>query len=158
VITQDRVKSLFEYRHGELIWKIIPSRNVHIGDIAGHISSDGYCRIFIDNIPYLAHRLIFLYHHGYLPKYIDHKKGKSNKIGNLRECTGSQNQFNSKLSKANTSGVKGVRWNKAAKKWQAGIRVNSKYIYLGIFTDIKKAAEAVKSGRIKLHGDFVNHG
>jgi len=63
--------------------------------------------------------LIFLYHHGYLPKFVDHIDGnkKNNRIENLREATKSQNAMNQKVSTRNTSGIKGVMWHKRDKKW-----------------------------------------
>jgi len=75
---------------------------------------------------------------------------------NLRECTNQQNCCNRKLSKNNTSGFKGVSWNKQMKKWQARIWKNRKVIYLGFFLNKERAAEAYNMGAIKHFGEFAN--
>ena len=89
---------------------------------------------------------------------IDHIDGNrlNNCIENLREATASQNGQNKKLSKNNTSGIKGVyftKWN----KWVAQLKINNKIIYLGSFDDIKLAEIAVKEARSKNHGVFARH-
>lgn len=160
MITQKQVTELFEYRDGDLIRKTSPANRVKTGDIAGTLTTNGYIAITISAKIYYAHRLIFLYHHGYLPKEIDHRdENKSNnRIENLRECTRSQNTFNTKLMSTNTSGHKGVGWIKRDKMWEAKIRVNGKIIFLGYFDDKEVAAQVVKIERIKLHKEFANHG
>jgi|GEM_PF-3037956 len=37
----------------------------------------------------------------------------------------------------------GVFWHKRARKWQANVRLNGKYRYLGLFDDINEAAAVV---------------
>jgi len=103
-------------------------------------------------------RVIFLLHHGYLTKgkCIDHIDNNSlnNKIENLRECTNSQNSHNSKLSKTNTSGYKGVNWDKRSKKWKVAIIANGKYHYFGLYVNLEDAIKVAIEARKKLHGDF----
>ena len=53
-----------------------------------------------------------------------------------------QNRNTRDICKNNTSGYRGVSWQKKDKIWIASIRVNSKYIYLGSY---KTALEAAKS-------------
>jgi len=160
MITKKIVKELLDYQDGNLIRKTKSSNSINIGDIAGHVSSTGYAIVSILNKQYLAHRLIYLMHHGFLPEYIDHIDGDSlnNKIENLRECTVIQNTQNAKLSKANTSGIKGVHWFKRTGKWQVGISVNRKQIHLGYFNSIFNAACCIISARNKYHREFANHG
>jgi hypothetical protein len=72
MLTQERVRELFDYHEdGYLIWKISVS-NVRKGDIAGCPNKAGYLRVRFDGKLYYIHRLIFLYHKGYLPRMIDH--------------------------------------------------------------------------------------
>lgn len=74
-----------------------------------------------------AHRLAWLYIHGYFPEYgIDHKDRVTyhNWIDNLREATQQCNMRNTANSKNNTSGIKGVSFNKKRNKWSAYIMVN----------------------------------
>ena len=159
-ITQSRLKELFVYKDGNLIRKVASSNRVKVGDIAGTLRADGYTRIRVDVDLYFLHRLIFLMHHGYLPKEIDHIDGNpsNNNIYNLRKCTRRENQHNSKMRKDNTSGTKGVYWNKTAKKWQAQINIEGKCKYLGLFDNLLDADCKVISARNKLHGEFACHG
>lgn len=161
-LTVDLLKHLFDYdkENGNLIWKTKPSQNVKAGDVAGTICKNSYIQICINKKIYLAHRLVFLMHKGYLPKTLDHINGDraDNRIENLRPVTASQNQHNRRLNANNTSGYKGVRWNKASKKWMSGLKLEGKYMYLGLYDNIEEAAEVVRKAREELHGNFANHG
>ena len=151
-----KLHELFDYKDGNLIWKIATSRRIKVGDIAGYLSDCGYIGIGIDGRQYKAHRIIYFYHNGYLPSSIDHIDGNrsNNKIENLRSATTSQNAMNQKISTKNTSGVKGVHWHKRDKKWVVQLKVDSKRHSFGYFND-KKVAElvAVKVTN-KLHKEF----
>ena len=57
--------------------------------------------------------------------HIDNNK-KNNKLTNLRFATSRENNQNASLSSKNTSGTKGVSWNKKAMKWTAQIKINGK--------------------------------
>jgi hypothetical protein len=164
-LTVDLLNHLFEYdkETGNLIWKIKPSSRGHhvkAGDIAGTLKSHGYLCVGINYNSYRAHRLIFLMHKGYLPKTIDHINGDKldNRIENLRAATVGQNQHNRKTNANNTSGYKGVSWNKRMKKWAARITLERKSIHLGYFANVEEAAEVVRKAREELHGSFANHG
>ncbi len=88
---------------------------------------------------------------------IDHKDG--NKLNcldnNLRICTKSQNGQNRGKNKNNTSGYKGVTWDKACKKWHVRITINNQEINLGNFKEIEEAAETYNSAALKYHGEFA---
>jgi hypothetical protein len=162
MITQKRLHELFEYREdGNLIRKINVSSNARKGDIIGTIHNRGYMTVLVDQKSYLVHRLIFLYYHGYLTEglQIDHIDGnrQNNRIENLREVTGSQNNMNSKIRSNNTSGVKGVWWSKEKRKWRSMVKVNHKEIFLGYYTSLEEAAAVVKEAREKYHGEYARH-
>jgi hypothetical protein len=159
MITQEILKERFEYRDGELYWKIKTS-NIKIGDMVGHKQSTGYIRASVKGKFYLSHRLIFLMFHGYLPKFIDHidNNPSNNKIENLREATKSQNGCNQKISVANTSGVKGIIWFKRNKKWGVQLNINGKNKYFGLYHNIEVAKFIAETMRYKYHGAFANHG
>jgi hypothetical protein len=90
----------------------------------------------------------------------DHINGDTldNRKSNLRICTSIENCRNSKRPKNNTSGYKGVHWEKANKKWVAIIQINYKKIYLGLFDDRQKAHEAYCKAAVNYHGEFANFG
>jgi hypothetical protein len=160
IITQDYVKQLFEYRDGALYWKISLNSRSIIGKKAGSLSSKGYFRVSINGKTRYIHRLIFLMHHGYVPKIIDHKDGNSlnNKIENLRSATYFENCMNAKLSKTNTSGVKNVCWYKGRDKWHVRVSINGKEKSFGYFDDLELADLVAQEVRDKYHGKFANHG
>lgn len=88
---------------------------------------------------------------------IDHKdRNKLNCLDdNLRICTNPQNNQNRGKQNNNTSGHKGVSWNKRYKKWEAKIRVNGKPVHLGYYSIIEDAARAYNTAAIKYHGEFA---
>jgi len=160
MLTKKQVRRIFIYKDGVLFWRISPSQSTNKGDVAGYSYNNGYWRTKIKDKLYCNHRIIFLYQNGYMPRFIDHIDGNklNNRIENLRECTKNQNCHNSKISKNNTSGVKGVTWSKAAKSWQAKIQINGKRVYVGYFKNIKDAGIAIRAERALLHKEFANHG
>lgn len=87
----------------------------------------------------------------------DHEdlKPLNNQKYNLRICTRRQNQGNIGLRKDNTTGYKGVCWNKVVKKWQAYIYHNKKYKNLGYFVNIEDAARAYDKAAIIHFGEFA---
>ena len=160
MITQERIKELFTYKSGQLIRIATVSSNAIKGMTAGSLSDNGYLMVRVDGPLYRVHRLIFLYHHGYLPKYLDHinQKSTDNRIENLRECNLSQNACNSRKQERCSSRIKGVSWCKEKRLWEAEIRINKSRIRLGRFWDEETAAQVVQIARLKHHGEFANHG
>jgi hypothetical protein len=87
---------------------------------------------------------------------VDHVNGNGldNRRENLRLCNDSQNQANRIHLTKNTSGYRGVTWNKKSKKWQAGIKA-TKSIHLGLFNSPEDAARAYDAKAIELFGEFA---
>lgn len=146
---------LFEYRSGDLIRKQRASNRV-AGSVATSNVGNGYLRVKVNGEAYYAHRVVFQMHHGWCPEFVDHINGdkKDNRIENLRPATKKQNQQNHGLCAKNTSGVKGVTWCKARKKWQA--QCDKKF--LGRYDSVEEANNAVRHYRELHHGRFANHG
>jgi len=74
---------------------------------------------------------------------------------NMREATVSQNRHNTGIRTDNSSGYKGVSWDKSMNKWVAQIQVNCKGIKIGRFTTKELAALAYNRAAIKYHGEFA---
>lgn len=160
MMTQQEALSLFEYRDGNLYWKVQPANCVQAGSKAGVVrKGNGYVQIRYKRRSLMAHRIVFLMHHGYLPPFIDHINGnpQDNRIVNLREATSSQNTHNSKLLGNNTSGVKGVDWQRSVSKWRARVQANGKRVTIGFFETLEEARQAVVAAREQYHGDFARH-
>jgi len=157
MITQELVRSIFDYVDGVLYWKVKKSNATKIGQAAGSLDKKtGYYRIHVNSKMQKTHRLIFLYHHGYLPDYVDHidNNKTNNRIENLREATKSQNCMNQKISTRNTTGIKGVMWHKRDKKWFVQLRVNSKCHSFGYYDDKELAELVAIEATNKLHKEF----
>jgi len=58
----------------------------------------------------------------------------------------------------NTSGVKGVYWNKKQKSWHCAIENNKKRYFVGSFKDLNQAKNKMAQVRSKIHKEFANHG
>lgn len=86
----------------------------------------------------------------------DHKDGDglNNRRSNLRNATKSQNHHNTRTPIHNSSGVKGVRWNKRDRRWVARIVLCGKHIHLGSFAKMDDAVSAYAEASHKLHGEF----
>lgn len=146
--TQLILRSLFEYKDGNFYWKEFKSPRAVAGSLAGSKMSSGYWRIGIDKIYYGLHRAIWVYHYGDIPNglWIDHKDRNTlnNRIGNLRLCTPTQNEYNKPR--------KGYRFE--AGKWRAKIKVNGKQKHLGSFNSEDEAKEFYDLAAQMVHGNY----
>ena len=162
-MTKEELKDLLDYDPdtGKFYWVVAKSRSIKVGDMAGTRHKQGYNQIRINGRLYLAHRLAWLYMTGNMPdSLIDHEDGdvSNNAWSNLRASSSLENNYNSKMQKSNTSGVKGVSWCNTHKRWVAKIGVGGKSILIGYFKDIGQAEVETRKAREKLHGEFANHG
>jgi hypothetical protein len=92
---------------------------------------------------------------------VDHENGNGLdcRRSNLRDATRLQNRRNARLRSDNTSGFKGVFWEKQRQKWHAKLQGdNRRSVHVGFFASKEEAAVAVRAARLRLHGDFANHG
>jgi hypothetical protein len=158
MITAAELLKIFEYRDGQLYWKIKSNKNKKIGDKAGTLSHD-YEQIRIKGKIILTHRIIFAMHNGYYPKIVDHINGikNDNRIENLRECTQRENTYNQKLRKNNNSGYKNVSLIKNTSKWKVEIRINGVKKHFGCFDNLELANLVAEEARNKYHGEFARH-
>lgn len=115
-------------------------------------------RVDVFGVAKAAHRIIWEMCNGPIPEgmMIDHINGDpwDNRITNLRLATNSQNGMNRKTPKTNTSGFKGVTFNRASGKYVAQIKVRSKQIHLGYFGTAEEAHSAYVDAGANVHGDF----
>lgn len=90
-------------------------------------------------------------------EHVDHinNNGLDNRRSNLRLSTIAQNQHNAKISSANSSGYKGVSFDRKDRKWAANITKNCKLLSLGRFTSIVDAALAYDKAAVRLRGEFA---
>jgi|SaaInlStandDraft_1057018.scaffolds.fasta_scaffold138161_2 hypothetical protein len=154
---QATVRSLFTYdsESGNLIWNSEnPYHRRFNGRIAGSIEpNSGYFRINIYGKSHQAHRLIWLYHHGYLPVELDHEDQNklNNRLENLREVTTVENRRNYPLRKDNKYGCPGIHLRRGSYE----VSIQGKYV-----ASFKTLEEAIAKRRSleEERGFHKNHG
>lgn len=157
--TQKYLLDTFIYcESGNLFWKQ-SKKGRQIDKPAGTIDDKGYTRIVIDGSAYRLNRLIFIYHKGNISDnyIIDHKDGnpRNNVIDNLQQITHNNNLIKKNMKSPNTSGYRGVYWNKNMSKWYSQLKVNNKRIHIGFFNEVEEAALAYDKAAMKYHGEFA---
>lgn len=91
---------------------------------------------------------------------VDHENGDGLdcRRSNLRAASASQNQWNKRMQRNNTTGVKGVTLCRRSGRFRASVKANYLTHDLGTFDTLAEAAERVAAKRVELHGAFANHG
>lgn len=181
VLTQEYVKEIFDYKDGFLYWKKLNPGNYNgkakIGEKAGSVSlthSGPRRMVRIKKYTYYTSRIIFFYHHGYFPEFVDHKdRDKSNeKIDNLRAATASENSRNRTSNKGSSSKYLGVSYCQRTTRrilkttgemgfwsyprWAATITIAGKFKHLGYFKTEIEAAIAFNSAAKEHYKEFAN--
>lgn len=156
LISPEYLRCLYEVRDGVLVHKIAThgkGGKIAPGDPAG-CPFNGYlmCRISGANI--FAHRIVWALEYNAFPpegKEIDHIDGNrsNNHPDNLRLVDRSQNNFNAKKRSNNTSGYKGVSFDRSRGLWDARIRHRNKLTHLGRFPTPEAAKAAYEKAAIQ---------
>ena len=153
----EKIREEFSYKEdGVLIWNDLNKPQV-LGKEAGKLRPDGYKRFEYLGKGIYSHRMIFAYHHGYLPKVVDHinRDRSDNRIENLREADNFINSRNAKLRGNNKSGKTGVCYRKNRGTWSVTIRSEGKQITVGTFRDIDDAIKCRKEAELKYYGEHT---
>lgn len=123
--------------------------------------SNGYGKFKMGAKTQYAHRVSFSIENGPIPEgmQIDHicHKRSCVKPAHLRLVTIGQNQENrAGASRANASGIRGVRWVESRNAWRARVGHNGKSIHVGYFDTANEAEAAVIAKRNELftHNDL----
>ncbi len=152
-----RPRSHFKTSRG---WKISLTRD--LGAEAGSKGKSGDGSVFftvkINQITFMAHRIVYALHHGRdpYPLEVDHinRNPLDNRPENLRVATRSENASNKGIQANNTSGRRGVTFCRKTGKWQAQIGHNGKCIFLGRHETQEDAYRARLSAEKQIHGEF----
>lgn len=155
-MNQDEVKRLFDYKEGGMYWRHDRGPNAKSGNRAGRILKTGYRSIHVSGRHYQEHRLVYLWHHGFIPAQIDHinRIKSDNRIENLRAADHSSNQMNTK-DRSSSSGCRGVRFVPKTGRWAARIYRNGKEIRIGTFCSREEARAAYLATAKSMFGDFA---
>jgi len=93
-----------------------------------------------------------------LPKYqVDHINGDrlDNRRQNLRHVKAQYNCWNKGLPANNTSGYKGVSWDKKTSRWRARIKIDYIQYNLGGFDNAVDGARAYNEAALKHYGKYT---
>ena len=78
----------------------------------------------------------------------------NNLRSNLRECSRAENNLNQGLRANNSTGVRGVWYDKRKNRYVAETKRDGKKYYVGQFISLEEAEKAVKAKRAELFGEF----
>jgi hypothetical protein len=120
------------------------------------VETHGYARARLGDRTVQMHRLIMNVTLGD-KVIVDHINGDrlDNRRSNLRIATVAQNSRNTRLSRLNSSGYKGVSWRSREQRWMARITRNGKSRYLGYFATAEEAARAYDAAAREAFGSFA---
>jgi hypothetical protein len=141
----------YEPETGDFYWIAQPNPRGPdiVGAKVGCLNALGYWQIGFRGRRLLGHRLAWLFTHGYMPKYLDHKNGKpwDNRLCNLREANQQQNLINSHQLD------RGVEAHGA--RYRARVGARDKRVTIGSYATRKEAQDAYNAYVDKVHGDFA---
>lgn len=143
-ITHIELLKLLDYNPdtGLFTWTMHRGSRALKGSVAGSVSDTGYQVIRLNNKLYKSHRLAWFYCFKEWPEYdIDHinRNKLDNSLSNLRDVPRSINNTNT-LAR-NSLDTKGVYNN--GTKFMARIQRQGKDNYLGTYTSIEEASNAI---------------
>ena len=159
-ISASQLRKLLDYdpKTGRFTWRVNKpkSRGARKGATAGCVSdTDGYRYIKINQTPYTAGRLAFLWMTGRLPpQFVDHANcvRDDNRWSNLRFADASQNSANSTpRTKRKYTLPKGVTWHKRDQFYVAQFRNQ----FLGYFNRAEDAHAAYVAEAEKNFGEYA---
>jgi HNH endonuclease/AP2 domain len=158
-ITQERLHEVLHYdpETGVFRWRQQLSSAYQINAIAGSRNHRYRC-IVIDGRSYPEHHLAWLYMMGDWGRpIIDHRDRNpmNNRWDNLRLATFSQNSANRRRHDNNTSGFKGVVFERKTGKWIARIWKDRRCHFLGRHATAQEAHAAYAVKARELHGEFA---
>ena len=145
-LSSEVLRELFRYEDGRLEWrdgrKSRPPPN-----------SRGYLSYYVKEVKssFLVHRLVWIYHYGFIPVKIevDHinRDKVRNEIENIRLVTCRENMQNGELG---GTGIRGVSWNKMIGRYQARITVKGLTKSLGYFDCPHKAGAIYQEASLRV--------
>lgn len=143
---------------GFFFWKVNRKGHARAGDVAGFPHRCGYIQIGVNGKSYLAHRIALIISGINLNQsdQVDHINGcrTDNRLKNLRLASHGENCQNTSIRKDNTSGFKGVGFDKKHQKWRARVGFNGVQMFIGHFDTAERAHAAYCATARKLHGEF----
>ena len=126
-LTQELLREMFDYDPltGSLTRKIGRSgKGGAKGTVVNGLNDKGYIYVKVGRRSYPAHRIIWIWYHGYNPENpLDHisRDRLDNSIANLREVSYQCNARNRAVRKDSTTGITGISWSGRQNQWHVTI-------------------------------------
>jgi len=159
-LTQEKAKYLFSYHEdGYLIWNVSSNRRIIIGSRAGYLcrvrNGVVYYYVRFNKIAFKVSRIIFLWHHGYLPEIVDHENRNTldDRVENLRAAIPTQNSANRNKNRDCANPYMGIVHQQ--KKWIASCGSRGKVYRSKYFDTPEEAALAYNKLAVKHHKEFA---
>jgi hypothetical protein len=157
-LTQERLHEILDYDAdtGQFRWR--PDSGKRAGRIAGCVAHSKVWVIHIGGRSYKAHQLAWLHMTGEWGRpAIDHRDGDTinNRWSNLRRATSTNNAANRRRPRNNTSGFKGVFFDRDRRAWAARISKDGQSHFLGRFATPQEAHAAYAAAAEDLFGEFA---
>lgn len=171
--TPEQLRELLHYEPetGKLFWRPRPREmfatkrafGLWNTRFSGHeaftsTNNNGYRHGKVFGVGLLAHRVIWAIQMGSWPSdCLDHidTNRENNLWGNLREASRTQNMHNQASRATNSSGYKGVHWDKRVSRYRAQISVNGRKKFLGNHDSAEAAYAAYCLAARSFHGEFA---
>lgn len=155
--TQKALNEIFEYKDGELYWKIhANSKNASIGDKSGGLNKSlNRWVITYKNEKMYRSVIVFVMLNGYKPPIVDHidRNTLNDKIENLRASTKQLNAMNSIQEVGKEVAYKGVR--RKGDSYNSSIYVGDHSVFLGVFSTPEDAAIAYDKAALEYFGEYA---
>lgn len=159
--TLEKYNYYFYIENNQLFWKNPRARRNNRGDKVGSLWKDerhytGYWVCTLEGKKLKNHNIMYQMYNNLeeIPAnlVVDHinRNSEDNSINNLRLVTQTENIWNSRIQKNNTSGHKGVHWYERNNKWGVRVSHNHKRIFLGLFSDFEKAVAVYEENTKKI--------
>ena len=156
IIVEGDIAKIICYRKGEAYEVLIDAEDVDkVKDYTWNVHSKRlYCYTLLNKSNTGLHRYIMNAPEGMV---VDHINGDTldNRKCNLRICTQQENLMNRPKPKNNTSGRKGVYWDKTYNKWKVCIKINGKQKHLAYFDNKEDAVKLREEAEAKYFGEYA---
>lgn len=163
-LTAERLREVIHYDPGTGAFTWIGPAKRRARRVPGNrlgypMQQHGYLETRVEGRRYLLHRLAWLYMTGKWPQaevdHVNHIRS-DNRWANLRAASRRQNAANISRSARNTSGVKGVWFDRERHKWTAMIGGHETRRPLGRFATKEEAVAARNRAAFERYGEFAN--